>query len=100
MENRILTLGKNSMIKSSIILLAIIYVISPIDVVPDVPPVGWTDDAIAILLALFYCVSHGESGKGIMDKVTDVLKWVTIGIITIMVCFIVLCVALIIHLLK
>ena len=43
MENRILTLGKNSMIKSSIILLAIIYVISPIDVVPDVPPVGWTD---------------------------------------------------------
>ena len=55
MENRILTLGKNSMIKSSIILLAIIYVISPIDVVPDVPPVGWTDDAIAILLALFYC---------------------------------------------
>lgn len=35
-----------------------------------------------------------------MDKVTDVLKWLTIGIITIMVCFIVLCVALVIHLLK
>lgn len=47
MENRILTLGKNSMIKVSIILLAVIYVISPIDVVPDVLPVGWTDDTIA-----------------------------------------------------
>lgn len=88
------------MIKVSIILLAVIYVISPIDVVPDVPPVGWADDAIAILLALLYCISHGEPGKGIMDKVTDVLKWLTIGIITIMVCFIVLCVALVIHLLK
>ncbi len=53
MKNKILILNQNSMIKASIILLAIIYVISPIDVVPDVPPVGWTDDAIAILLALF-----------------------------------------------
>lgn len=99
MKNKILILTQNSIIKSPIILLSIIYVISPIDVVPDVPPVGWTDDVIAILLTLFYCISHGEPDKGI-DKVTDVLKWGTIGIITIMVCFIVLCVALIIHLLK
>lgn len=47
MKNKTLTLTPNSMIKVSIILLAVIYVISPIDVVPDVLPVGWTDDTIA-----------------------------------------------------
>ena len=47
MKNKTLTLTPNSMIKVSIILLAVIYVISPIDVVPDVLPVGWTDNTIA-----------------------------------------------------
>lgn len=37
------------------IALAILYVIWPLDVLPDVIPViGWIDDLIVILLAIYY----------------------------------------------
>jgi uncharacterized membrane protein YkvA (DUF1232 family) len=31
--------------------LAITYVVSPVDLVPDVPPAGWADDALVALAA-------------------------------------------------
>jgi len=39
-------------VKWGLILLFVLYVISPIDLIPDIIPiVGWIDDAVAILLA-------------------------------------------------
>lgn len=31
--------------------LALLYVVSPVDLIPDVPPVGWADDALVSLAA-------------------------------------------------
>ena len=41
---------------SSIVLLiiAIIYLISPIDLIPDVPPVGFVDDILLLMVSTLY----------------------------------------------
>ena len=44
----------NRIIRWLIILILIIYVISPIDIIPDVIPIiGWIDDIIAIIVVYY-----------------------------------------------
>jgi uncharacterized membrane protein YkvA (DUF1232 family) len=43
--------------KLIVVALAVIYIISPIDLIPDVPIVGWGDDLIAALIGLKALVS-------------------------------------------
>lgn len=38
--------------KAFVVLLCIMYIISPIDFVPDIPVVGWGDDVVAGLIGL------------------------------------------------
>lgn len=45
--------------------LAAVYVISPVDLIPDVPPVGWADDAVvALAAALPYLVRFRRFLRG------------------------------------
>jgi uncharacterized membrane protein YkvA (DUF1232 family) len=45
------------------LILAIIYTLSPIDIIPDAPLVGWIDDAIVDLLAVLNLVRKYRSFK-------------------------------------
>ena len=58
-----------------IILLSIIYVISPIDLVPDVPPVGWSDDIAVLLLTLFYVFYVLQGKDDVFSNLFSTLKW-------------------------
>ncbi|MCL1615977.1 DUF1232 domain-containing protein, partial [Bacteroides sp. ET71] len=61
--------------KALIILLSIIYVISPIDLVPDVPPVGWSDDIAVLLLTLFYVFYVLQGKDDVFSNLFSTLKW-------------------------
>ena len=74
MENtRNITKGRTY--KALIILLSIIYVISPIDLVPDVPPVGWSDDIAVLLLTLFYVFYVLQGKDDVFSNLFSTLKW-------------------------
>ena len=40
-----------------ILILALIYGVSPVDIVPDFPFVGWMDDCFIILFAVFNLIN-------------------------------------------
>lgn len=72
MENTIRNITKGRTYKALIILLSIIYVISPIDLVPDVPPVGWSDDIAVLLLTLFYVLQGKDD---VFSNLFSTLRW-------------------------
>lgn len=44
----------NTIVKAIIALVAIVYVISPVDFIPDIAPVvGWADDLVVAITALW-----------------------------------------------
>ncbi|MDR3113723.1 MAG: DUF1232 domain-containing protein [Endomicrobium sp.] len=47
----------------ALLVLAVIYTISPIDIVPDAPVIGWIDDAVVDLLAVLNLVRKYVKGK-------------------------------------
>lgn len=47
-----------------LILAALLYVVSPVDLVPDVPGVGWLDDLIVIGLLLWFLSGSGWTPWG------------------------------------
>ncbi|MDR2191354.1 MAG: DUF1232 domain-containing protein [Endomicrobium sp.] len=47
---------RNVKLAWAIVVLALIYTISPIDIVPDAPIIGWIDDAAVDLLAVLNLV--------------------------------------------
>jgi uncharacterized membrane protein YkvA (DUF1232 family) len=76
------------MLKSIIPLaIAIIYAISPLDVIPDIPVIGWIDDGGLVIAAALNLVQHilpeflGTVGEH-LAKIVKFIKWI----------FIVLCV--------
>lgn len=75
MENTIRNITKGRTYKALIILLSIIYVISPIDLVPDVPPVGWSDDIAVLLLTLFYVFYVLQGKDDVFSNLFSTLKW-------------------------
>lgn len=51
-----LTMGHTILVIVAII-LALIYIVSPVDIIPDIIPViGWVDDAIVALLVLGFAL--------------------------------------------
>lgn len=48
------------MIKVIVVLLAALYTVWPLDVIPDVPVVGWIDDGVIDAIALLYCIKGGK----------------------------------------
>lgn len=52
--------------------IALIYVLIPIDVSPDaVPVIGWIDDAVAVLLAITNGIIWGAKLRKSRNKNTD-----------------------------
>lgn len=51
----------NLYLKIMLILFGLAYLISPVDIIPDllVPYVGWMDDSL-VLFAIFHLIRHGE----------------------------------------
>ncbi len=50
-----------SLLGKAFVVLAIVYVISPIDLIPDVAPViGWIDDLIVLIVAMTYLFRRAQ----------------------------------------
>lgn len=67
--------------------LAVLYMLSPIDILPDVVPVaGWVDDAlITITGGLNLIQSYMKEGNDSLAKLLGAIKWIVIilGIIAV-----------------
>lgn len=53
-----------------LIIGALIYTLSPIDLIPDIPPIGWLDDLFVILFVL---IRLKEKGDNIMNTISLIL---------------------------
>lgn len=72
-----------------LLVLAAIYVISPIDLIPDAPPIGWLDDFLILLIAILNLIRQHYCKDG--GFVSSILKR---GLIAISL-FVVFCIAII-----
>lgn len=67
--------------------LAILYDISPVDIIPDIPVVGWIDDFFVTATATFNLVQKTcQDSVQWLATIAKTLKWLTIivGIIAIL----------------
>ena len=59
--------------------LTIIYVFSPVDIIPDIPVIGWVDDGVLLSAATLHML---EKGFGIRSRffitVLRLMKWTVI----------------------
>ena len=60
---------KNKILSIVILILALVYGVSPVDIIPDMPVVGWADDFFIIAFAVLNMLqfssddNHREVGK-------------------------------------
>lgn len=81
--------------------LAMLYAISPIDIIPDIPIIGWVDDALFMLVAGINVIEKGFlSTHKELQSIVRILKWIVILIGLVLVVIIVFSGAMIIKLLK
>ena len=81
-----------------ILLLVAIYLLSPIDVIPDVVPVGgWLDDVLIVLWAVFKITENND--KGIRSFLGMVQGLLAAGVLLVIL-FMTLCILLIMSLIK
>ena len=73
-------------------LLGAIYAISPLDIIPDIPVIGWIDDFFVLSAAILNLLEH-TTGRThyTLRKTLKVAKWIAviIGIIVIALLFII-----------
>ena len=82
-----------------ILLLVAIYLLSPIDVIPDVVPVGgWLDDVLLIVLWAVFKITENND-KGIRSFLGMVQGLLTVGVLLVIL-FMTLCILLIMSLIK
>ncbi len=68
------------------LLLSIIYAVSPIDIIPDIPFIGWVDDITFLAVAV---LNYVEKGTGIhspsLVSIVKAIKWIALvlGVIAI-----------------
>lgn len=61
--------------------IGLVYAISPLDILPDVPVIGWVDDFF-VLAATWLNLFEQQSGEGnqTLSHVLKYAKWAAIGI--------------------
>ena len=67
--------------------LAVLYDISPVDVIPDIPVVGWVDDFfIAATAGLNLIQQYTSESMQWLSTIAKTLKWLTIilGVIVVL----------------
>lgn len=57
-----------------LLLFLVLYVVSPIDVIPDVPPVGWIDDVLVTLAGIIYLIVTGHKEGNYIKSLFGTLK--------------------------
>lgn len=66
---------------SSLVILGLagLYGVSPVDIIPDIPVVGWVDDFLIIATAVLNCIQQftAESIE-ILSNIAKTLKWICI----------------------
>ena len=63
----------------ALFVLAIIYVVSPVDLVPDVPIIGWIDDLFAGAIATLNLAQQTLlKTQGFMYTMVNGIKWILI----------------------
>lgn len=71
--------GKRSVWSWIILVLAVIYGVSPVDIVPDVPFIGWVDDFFIILFAALNLLQFSAEGKNpVLSKLAKWIKWLVV----------------------
>lgn len=81
-----------------ILLLVAIYLLSPIDVIPDIVPIGgWLDDVFIVLWAVFKITENND--KGIRSFLGMVQGLLAVGVLLVIL-FMTLCILLIMSLIK
>ncbi|MBV6342280.1 DUF1232 domain-containing protein [Candidatus Magnetobacterium casensis] len=79
--------GKSLKLALLLMLLALVYDVSPVDVVPDVPIVGWIDDffvTAAAALNVIHAMTSAQNSA--LTKLVSILKWMVIFIGIIAIC--------------
>lgn len=80
---------------------ALLYDVSPVDIIPDFPPIGWIDDFFITATATLNLIQKAvEDSVPWLAQIAKNLKWIMIILGIIAVLLVVLCGALIILLLK
>ena len=79
--------------------LALLYDVSPVDIIPDIPVVGWIDDFIITASAGLNCIEKfSEDPSKTLATIAKTLKWGMIIIGGILILIVVLLAGLIIKL--
>lgn len=79
--------GRRSVWSWIILVLAVIYGVSPVDIVPDVPFIGWVDDFFIILFAALNLLQFSTEGKNpVLSKLAKWIKWlvVLLGVVAVL----------------
>ena len=80
--------NKNNLLAWFPLLLALIYTISPIDILPNIPVIGWADDYILLITALLNGIQNGVfADNPTINKLLKYIKWsiFIVGIIAILI---------------
>lgn len=77
--------------------LAVLYDVSPVDIIPDIPVVGWVDDFFITATATLNLIQKAaaDSAEG-LSAITKTLKWITLILGIIAILLVVLCGTLIV----
>lgn len=80
-ENEELEEKKSTVGAWIMLVLALLYGVSPVDIIPDIPVVGWVDDFfinVTAILNLIQAECHQTNET--LASIAKGLKWVAIGI--------------------
>ena len=68
------------------LLVSLVYVFNPIDIIPDMPAIGWIDDFFVVALGMINLVQgYTNDTNEKLAKIIKILKWIIaiLGIICI-----------------
>ena len=75
------------------VLLGLLYGVSPIDIIPDIPVIGWTDDVLVLILTtLNLIVQLLTDIAGTMAQIAEELKNIRVVLYVIAILLLLLCV--------
>ena len=78
-----------------ILVLALLYDVSPVDIVPDIPVIGWVDDFfITATAGLNVIQQYTKESASSISSLAKTLKWILIGVGVIAVLLIILIIRL------
>jgi hypothetical protein len=62
-----------------LLILAVVYDLSPVDVIPDIPVVGYVDDFFITVIAFFNFLQKWLEGSSLL--ISSMFKWMKWGVV-------------------